>query len=98
GNVHYGLGYTGNGVGPSHLGGQILAMLARGRTSDLLSLPLVTERPMRFPPEPIRSPGAYVANQAIWRKDQLEDRGEEPSPIVDFVAHLPRRMGYNLGP
>ena len=61
-------------------------------------LPLVTERPMRFPPEPIRSPGAYVANQAIWRKDQLEDRGEEPSPIVDFVAHLPRRMGYNLGP
>ena len=67
-------------------------------TSDLFSLPLVTERPMRFPPEPIRSPGAYVANQAIWRKDQLEDEGEEASPIVDFVAHLPRRMGYNLGP
>ena len=68
-----------------------------GRATSL-RLPLVTERPMRFPPEPIRSPGAYVANQAIWRKDQLEDRGEEPSPIVDFVAHLPRRMGYNLGP
>jgi len=98
GNVHHGLGYTGNGVGPSHLGGQILATLALGRTNDLLSLPLVTERPLRFPPEPIRSPGAYVANRAIWRKDQLEDRGEEPSPIVDFVAHLPRRMGYNLGP
>jgi glycine/D-amino acid oxidase-like deaminating enzyme len=98
GNVHYGHGYTGNGVGPSHLGGQILATLALGKESDLLRLPLVTERPMRFPPEPIRSPGAYVANQAIWRKDQLEDRGEEPSPIVDFVAHLPRRMGYNLGP
>jgi glycine/D-amino acid oxidase-like deaminating enzyme len=28
GNVHYGLGYTGNGVGPSHLGGKILASLA----------------------------------------------------------------------
>ena len=75
-----------------------MAALTLGVTSDLFSLPLVTERPMRFPPEPIRSPGAYVANQAIWRKDQLEDRGEEPSPIVDFVAHLPRRMGYNLGP
>ncbi len=98
GNVHYGHGYTGNGVGPSHLGGQILATMALGKDSEILRLPLVTERPMRFPPEPIRSPGAYVANQAIWRKDQLEDQGEEPSPIVDFVAHLPRRMGYNLGP
>jgi glycine/D-amino acid oxidase-like deaminating enzyme len=98
GSVHYGLGFTGNGVGPSHLGGQILAAKALGRASDLLSLPVVTERPMRFPPEPVRSPGAFVANQAIWRKDQLEDRGEEASPIVDFVAHLPRRLGYNLGP
>ncbi len=53
---------------------------------------------MRFPPEPIRSPGALVANQAIRRKDELEDEGEEASPLVDFVAHLPRRMGYNLGP
>jgi len=98
GTVHYGHGYTGNGVGPSHLGGQILAALALGRSSELFSLPIVTERPMKFPPEPVRSPGTYLANKAIWRKDQLEDRDEEPSPIVDFVAHLPRRMGYNLGP
>ena len=28
GNVHYGFGYTGNGVGPSHVGGNILAELA----------------------------------------------------------------------
>ena len=79
-------------------GGQILATLALGTESDLLSCRSSPSEPMRFPPEPIRSPGAYVANQAIWRKDQLEDQGEEPSPIVDFVAHLPRRMGYNLGP
>ena len=98
GTAHYGHGYTGNGVGPSHLGGQILAALTLGRSSDLFSLPIVTERPMKFPFEPVRSPGVYVANKAIWRKDQLEDRDEEPSPIVDFVAHLPRRMGYNLGP
>jgi glycine/D-amino acid oxidase-like deaminating enzyme len=98
GNVHFGHGYTGNGVGPSHLGGQILAAMALERPSELFSLPLVTEQPMKFPPEPIRTPGVFVANHAIWRKDELEDRGEEPSPIVDFVARLPRRMGYNLGP
>ena len=31
GTVHYGHGYTGNGVGPSHLGGRILAALTLGR-------------------------------------------------------------------
>ncbi len=98
GRVAYGHGYTGNGVGPSHLGGQILAAMALDRPSDLFSLPVVTEEPMRVPPEPVRSPGAFVVNKAIWRKDEHEDRDEEASPIVDFVAHLPRRLGYNLGP
>jgi glycine/D-amino acid oxidase-like deaminating enzyme len=99
GNVHYGLGFTGNGVGPTHLGGRILAALTTGADEpELLSLPLVTEEPLRFPPEPIRSPGALIANEAMRRKDEFEDRGEEPSPLVDFVARLPRRLGYNLGP
>ena len=98
GSVHYGLGYTGNGVGPAHLGGRILAHRAIGRHDDVLELPIVDAEPMRFPPEPIRSPGALIANTAIRHKDELEDRGEQPNPIVDFVAKLPRRLGYNLGP
>jgi hypothetical protein len=98
GTVHYGMGYTGNGVGPAHLGGRILANRSLGRYDDVLDLPIVDARPMRFPPEPIRSPGALIANQAIRRKDEFEDRGEDPNPLVDFVAKLPRRLGYNLGP
>ena len=98
GNVHYGLGYTGNGVGPSHLGGQILVRRALGADGSVLELPIVDLRPKAFPPEPFRSPGAFVANQAILRKDQAEDQGREPSPLVDFVARLPRRLGYDLGP
>jgi len=98
GTAHYGLGYTGNGVGPAHLGGRILALRALGRFGDVLELPLVDLEPMRFPPEPIRSPGALIANHAIRRKDDFEDRGEEPNPLVDFVARLPRRLGYHLGP
>lgn len=98
-NAYYGLGFTGNGVGPTHLGGRILAAKILGADEpELLSLPIVTEAPLRFPPEPIRSPGALVANAAIRRKDELEDRDQEPSPIMDFVAKLPRRLGYNLGP
>ncbi len=98
GSVHYGLGYTGNGVGPAHLGGRILALRSLGRHDEVLDLPIVDSDPLRFPPEPIRSPGALIANQAIRRKDEFEDRGEEPNPLVDFVAKLPRRLGYNLGP
>lgn len=99
GNVHYGHGYTGNGVAPSHLGGRILSALAIGADEpELFALPVVRERPMRFPPEPILSPAAFVMNEAIRRKDEAEDRGEAPGPLIDFAARLPRRLGYNLGP
>jgi glycine/D-amino acid oxidase-like deaminating enzyme len=98
GHLHYGAGYTGNGVGPSHLGGKILAHRALGRYDEVLDLPFVDADPLRFPPEPIRSPGALIANHAIRRKDEFEDRGERPNPLVDFVARLPRRLGYHLGP
>jgi glycine/D-amino acid oxidase-like deaminating enzyme len=99
GDVHYAHGYTGNGVGPSHLVGELLAGRVLGTPDAALEeLPIATMEPMRFPPAPIRAPGALVVNTAIRRKDETEDRGEEPNPIVDFMARLPRRLGYNLGP
>jgi glycine/D-amino acid oxidase-like deaminating enzyme len=98
GNVHYGLGYTGNGVGPSHLGGKILAALALGADDGFTRLAVVTREPKRFPPEPIRSPGMLLANAAIRRKDDLEDAGRRVDPLTSFVARLPRRLGFKLGP
>jgi hypothetical protein len=96
--VHYGLGYSGNGVGPSHLGGQILAHRALSKYDDVLALPIVDLEPRKFPPEPIRSVGVAVANRAIHRRDESLDDDRDPNPFVDFVAKLPRRLGYNLGP
>ncbi|HSL67437.1 MAG TPA: FAD-dependent oxidoreductase, partial [Actinomycetota bacterium] len=98
GNVHHGLGFTGNGVGPAHLGGQILAALALDADDGFTRLGVVTKRPMRFPPEPLRSAGMLVVNEAIRRKDDAEDSGRRPNPLVTFVARMPRRLGYNLGP
>ena len=98
GDVHYAHGYMGNGVGPSHLAGRVLASRILGRTDPVLDLPLVDLEPLRFPPEPIRSPGALIANRAVRLKDEAEDAGEKPNPFVEFVARLPRRLGYNLGP
>ena len=97
-NVHHGLGYTGNGVGPSHLGGKILAALALHADDGFTRLAVVSRPPKRFPPEPIRSPGMLVANSAIRRKDDVEDAGRRVGPVTGFVARLPRRLGYHLGP
>jgi glycine/D-amino acid oxidase-like deaminating enzyme len=95
--VHYGLGYTGNGVAPAHFGGRILALRALGRYEPVLDLPLVDMEPMRFPPEPIRSPGAMIANRAILRAERDEDHGRDPNRLVEFVAGMPKRLGYHLG-
>ena len=40
--LHYGAGYSGHGVGPSWLGGQILASLAVGADDEWTRLPLAT--------------------------------------------------------
>jgi len=98
GTMHYGLGYTGGGVGPCHLGGKILSALALGVEDEHTALPLVELGMMRFPPEPFRSVGATLTQHAIVRKDEAEDRGRRTDPLTSFVAKLPRRMGYELGP
>src|SRR5437899_1309704 len=41
GRILYGLGYTGHGLGTTHLAGQILAHMALDRPSPLLDLALV---------------------------------------------------------
>ena len=38
------------------------------------------------------------ANEAIRRKDDLEDAGRWVSPLTRAVAGLPRKLGFNLGP
>ena len=98
GTAHYGLGFTGNGVAPCHLGGQILASLALGADDGFTRLAVVTRQPMRFPPEPLLSAGMLLVNEAIRRKDDAEDLGHRANPVVDLIAKVPRMLGYNLGP
>ena len=97
--VHYGHGYSGNGVAPAVLGGRILAALAVERADDpVLSLPLVGTLPRAFPPEPFRYLGARIAREAIVRTELAEERGEQPSRLLRELSRLPRRAGHHLGP
>lgn len=97
GRIHYGFGFTGNGVGPSHLGGRILASLALDRRDEPTRLPLVEPaRLPQFPPEPLRYIGASVFRAALIEVDRRERAGRRADPLTSFVAGLPRRLGMHL--
>jgi glycine/D-amino acid oxidase-like deaminating enzyme len=96
--AHYGLGFTGNGVGPCHLGGKILSGLALDVEDEATTLPLVGLDTKRFPHEPLFTLGEWLVTRAVLWKDELEDRGARPMAPVRALARLPRRIGYNLGP
>ncbi|HZK73479.1 MAG TPA: FAD-dependent oxidoreductase [Clostridia bacterium] len=98
GNLYYALGYTGNGVAPSHLAGKVIADLVTDSDTDSTRLPMVNPKPRLFPPEPLRSIGAAVIRRAIIAKDTAEETGRNPNPVMSAIARMPRRMGYLLGP
>jgi glycine/D-amino acid oxidase-like deaminating enzyme len=96
GAVHHGYGFTGNGVGPSYLGGEILARLALDRRDETTRLAIVDPPRKLFPPEPFRYVGGSLIRQALVRKDAAEDVGRAPDPFTAFVAAMPKRLGLRL--
>jgi glycine/D-amino acid oxidase-like deaminating enzyme len=96
GRVHHGFGFTGNGVGPAFLGGEILARLALDRRDGRTRLALVEPPRRLFPPEPARSLGGSLIRRALIAKDGAEDEGRPPGTLTAFVASLPRRFGLRL--
>jgi glycine/D-amino acid oxidase-like deaminating enzyme len=98
GNVHYALGFTGNGVGPCHLAGRILSGLSLDIEDEYTTLPIVDDEPKRFPPEPLLSTGAAVVTAAMLYKDDVDERGGRAGVLIDRLAHLPRTLGYEIGP
>ncbi|MGY3893898.1 FAD-dependent oxidoreductase [Aeromonas enterica] len=85
-NIVYGLGYSGNGVAQSWMGGQILAALVRDKVREedkpWRECALVSGPRGYFPPEPFRWLGAMAVRGAIRRKERAEDEGR-PVPWYD---------------
>ena len=96
GRVHHGFGFTGNGVGPAYLGGEILARLALDRRDELTNLPIVDPPRQLMPPEPFRWAGGSIIRNALLRRDEDEDAGKTPGTLVSLIAGLPRRLGLRL--
>ena len=77
-NVFYGLGYSGNGVVQSYLGGDILSSLVLELDNAWTKSPMSKGPLGGFPPEPIRYLGAQLVKQAVLRKEQAEDNEQSP--------------------
>jgi glycine/D-amino acid oxidase-like deaminating enzyme len=84
GRIHYGLGYTGHGLGTTRIAGRILAHLTLKQPTDLLDLALVRRQPFPFPPEPLRAWAVAGVTRALRRVDA----GESPSMLLRLLDRL----------
>ena len=95
--IHYGAGYSGHGVGPSWLGGRILASLALGADDEWTRLPLAARHVPRLPPEPFRRVGGGLVRASIMACEAAEEEGRRPPLPARAGAALPRLLGLELG-
>jgi glycine/D-amino acid oxidase-like deaminating enzyme len=98
GGAHYALGYSGNGVAPSHLAGRVLAALVLGSDEPITRLCLVGPPTRRLPPEPFRYLGARVIRRAVMSREAREMQGRRAPWWLRQLTALPRRLGIHLGP
>ncbi len=95
--VHYGVGYSGHGVGPAWLGGQILASLALGRDDEWSASPLVRTPEAALPPEPLKRLGGGLVRAAILAREEAEEEGRRAPVPIRAAAALPRLLRMPLG-
>jgi glycine/D-amino acid oxidase-like deaminating enzyme len=95
--VHFAFGYTGNGVGPTHLAARALASLALGRRDQWTDLPIVgSDAGAWVPPEPLAWLGGNLVRGAFIRREQAWERGEQPDPVTRALCAVPKALGIHV--
>jgi glycine/D-amino acid oxidase-like deaminating enzyme len=72
GRAAYALGYTGLGVAASRFGAQVVLDHLDGADTERTRLRMVRERPLPFPPEPLRWAGVRLT---AWSMGRADERG-----------------------
>jgi glycine/D-amino acid oxidase-like deaminating enzyme len=90
-NILYGIGWSGNGLGPSRIGARILASLALDKRDCWTDLPIVGPPLRNLPPEPIRYFGSKMVRAGVDAKDQAEMAGRKPAWLACRLADLAPR-------
>ena len=88
GDILYGLGFSGNGVGPTMLGGKTLASLVLETRDQWSECGLVRDSASQFPPEPMRYFGGTMVLAAKRRVKTLDDQGQKPGMLTGAIASL----------
>jgi glycine/D-amino acid oxidase-like deaminating enzyme len=94
--IHYAAGFSGNGVGPSWLAGQVLAARVVGADDDWARLPF-ERRTRALPPEPLKRIGGSLVRAAALRVEEAEEAGRRPASWARVGAAVPRALGLRLG-
>jgi glycine/D-amino acid oxidase-like deaminating enzyme len=74
GRVGYALGYTGLGVAATRFSAQVVLDLLDGLDTERTRLRMVREKPLPFPPEPLRSVGINLTRWSLARADRRGGR------------------------
>jgi len=81
GRVHFGFGYSGHGVAPTHVGGQILRDLVLDRQTEMTELCFVREQAVPFPREPWRYLGVTLARRSLLAQDRKGKAKKDPLAV-----------------
>ena len=92
-DVCYGLGYSGNGVVQSYLGGKFLSSLALDADDHWSRSAMANGCSHRFPIEPIRTWGANIVKHAIKAKERAEDHGRQAKWWQSHLAKIATSAG-----
>ncbi|WP_043634997.1 NAD(P)/FAD-dependent oxidoreductase [Nonomuraea candida] len=74
GRLAYAAGYTGMGVGATRFGANVMLDLLSGEPTDRTELRMVKEKPIPFPPEPMRSGVIQFTRWSIAQADQHQGK------------------------
>jgi len=92
-HIYYGFGYSGNGVGPTYMGGQILSSLVLDQDNAWTRSPITNGPLGHFPPEPMRYLGSIAVRNAIRRKERAEDEDRSPWLVDRLLSKLANAAG-----
>jgi glycine/D-amino acid oxidase-like deaminating enzyme len=70
GRIAYALGYTGLGVGATRFGADVMLDLLYAEDTERTRLRMVRERPLPFPPEPLRSAAIHLTRWSMSQADK----------------------------
>lgn len=74
GRLAYAVGYTGMGVGATRFGANVMLDLLSGEPTERTELRMVQEKPVPFPPEPVRSGVIQLTRWSIAQADRRQGR------------------------